>query len=436
MTTISIIGLVLSLVVLTILCMKSVNIYISAIAATSVAIVFSGMPLGETLVGTYGPGFASFMSGYFFRYLWGTIFGILMEKCGAAHAVANGIIRVFGKKYCLIALPLAVSALAFSGMSGTVSVFVVLPIFLRVFKEVNLPRRFIPGLFLYGAGTFINCAPGSAQNLNVIATRSVGLDPSSGFLVGMVGSSVVFILGTIYTFYVINKALNNGEVYVDRAGDKVIDQGVDVKTPPLLLAVIPMAVVIFCINFKINGEKLFSVESGVFLGCLSTPILMCKYTNFKDLLNQCGDGAGKSLMMLGATSAMTGFGKTIMATPAYTALTDFALNLNLSPLITLAIAMSIICACTASATSAVSIVGPTLGKTFVDMGLNPNAVARVMAISATGFDSVPQNGTIVMIINELCGETYKDAYPFVFVMNLLIPLIGTVATIIACSIIY
>ncbi len=436
MTTISIIGLILSLAALAYFCMKSVNIYVSAILATSIAVVFSGMPLGETLVGTYGPGFASFMSGYFFRYLWGTIFGILMEKCGAAHAVANGIIRVFGKKYCLIALPLAVSALAFSGMSGTVSVFVVLPIFLRVFKEVNLPRRFIPGLFLYGAGTFINCMPGSAQNLNVIATRSVGLDPSSGFLVGTIGSLVIFVLGTAWTFLVVNKAVANGEVYVDRADDKVINQGADVKTPPLWMAFIPMAIVVFCINFKLNGEKLFSVESGIFLGCLSTPILMCKYTNFKDLLNQVSDGAGKSLMMLGATSAMTGFGKTIMATPAYTALTDFALNLSLSPLVTLAIAMSIICACTASATSAVSIVGSTLGKTFVDMGLNPNAVARVMAISATGFDSVPQNGTIVMIINELCGETYKDAYPFIFVMDVIIPAIGTIATIIACNMVY
>lgn len=436
MTTLSITGLILALVVLCILCMKSVNIYIAAIVASAVAIVFSGMPLGVSMVDIYGPGFASFISSYFFRYLWGTIFGVLMEKCGAAHAVANGIIRVFGKKYCLLALPLAVAALAYSGMSGTVSVFVVLPIFLRVFRETGLPRRFIPGLFLFGAGTFINCAPGSAQNLNVIATRSVGLDPSAGLLVGIIGSTAVFVLGIAWTLYVVNKAIRNGETYKDKDEDDVINRGSDIKTPPLLLAVVPMMIVVFCINFKLNGSKLFSVETGVFLGCLSTPVLMFRYTDFKSLLNQLGDGAGKSLVMLGATSAMTGFGKVIMATPAYEALTEFALNLNLSPLITLAIAMSIICACTASATSAVGIVGPTLGPTFVDMGLNPNAVARVMAISATGFDSVPQNGTIVMVISVLCGETYKDAYPYVFVMNVLIPLIGTAVTILACTMIY
>lgn len=435
-TSISVLGLVLALLLLAFLCMKSVNLYVAAISASAVAIIFSGMPLGETLVGTYGPGFASFISGYFFRYLWGTVFGVLMEKCGAAHAVANGIIKVFGRRYCLVALPIAVAVLAYSGMSGTVSVFVVLPIFLRVFKAANLPRRYIPGLFLFGAGTFINCAPGSAQNLNIIATRSVGLDPAAGVLVGLVGSITVFVLGILWTIFVVGRATARGETYVDREDDKVIDRGTDVRTPPVLLALIPMLIVIFCINFSIDGSNVFSVETGVFLGCLSTPILMFRYTDFKTLLKQVGEGAEKSLTMLGATSAMTGFGMVIMATPAYETLTNFALNLNMSPLITLAIAMSIICACTASATSAAGIVGPTLGPTFVNMGVNPVAVARVMAISATGFDSVPQNGTIVMVINVLCGETYKNAYPYVFVMNLVIPLIGTAATILACTVVY
>lgn len=437
MTTLSVIGLILAIGVLALLCMRGINVYVAAIAASAVAIVFSAMPLGGTLMENYAPGFANFISKYFFRYLWGTVFGILMEKCGAAHAVANGIIKVFGKKYCLIALPIAVAILAYSGMSGTVSVFVVLPIFLRVFKECNLPRRFIPGLFLFGAGTFINCAPGSAQNLNVIATRSVGLDPAAGVSVGLIGSLVVFILGIAWTYFIIGKATKNGEVYKDTGkGTLSGNENSDKALPPVILALIPMLAVIFCINFKPGGSPLVSVETAVFLGCLLTPIVMFKYMDFKSLPQMLGDGANKSITMLGATCAMSGFGAVIMATPAYEVLVDFALKLNMSPYITLMIAMSIICACTASATAAVSVVGPSLGATFVNMGLNPEAVARVMAISATGFDSVPQNGTIVVVINSLCGETYKDAYPYVFVMNVLIPLIGTVATIIACSIIY
>lgn len=437
MTLLSVLGLVLALVVLGLLCMRGVNIYISAIAASAIAVIFSGLPLGQAMIGTYAPGFASFISNYFFRYLWGTIFGILMEKCGAAHAVANGIIRVFGRKYSLIALPIAVALLAYSGMSGTVSVFVVLPIFLRVFKECNLPKRFIPGLFLFGAGTFINCAPGSAQNLNVIATRSVGLDPAAGVGVGLVGSITVFVLGIVWTYYVVSRAQKHGEVYVaNNKGALSGNENTGENLPPLLLALVPMLIVIFCINFKPGGSALVSVETAVFLGCVATPILMYRYTDLNLLLPQLGDGANKSITMLGATCAMSGFGAVIMATPAYGALVDFALGMNLSPYITLTIAMSIICACTASATAAVSVVGPSLGATFVNMGLNPEAVARVMAISATGFDSMPQNGTIVVVINSLCGETYKDAYPYVFTMNVLIPLIGTMATIIACTIVY
>lgn len=61
----------------------------------------------------------------------------------------------------------------------------------------------------------------------------------------------------------VNKAVSMGEAYVDRADDKVISQGMDVRTPPLLLALIPMVIVIFCINFSLGGEKICSVETGV-----------------------------------------------------------------------------------------------------------------------------------------------------------------------------
>ena len=49
-TSISVLGLVLALLLLAFLCMKSVNLYVAAISASAVAIIFSGMPLGETLV--------------------------------------------------------------------------------------------------------------------------------------------------------------------------------------------------------------------------------------------------------------------------------------------------------------------------------------------------------------------------------------------------
>lgn len=434
MSTLSVIGIVLGLAVLCFLCVKSVNVFIATIAASAVVILFSGLPLGATLVETYSSGFASFITGNFFRYIWGTCFGILMEKCGAAHSVANGIIKVFGRRFALLALPLASGALAYAGMSGTVSLFVCLPIYLRVFKECDFPRRYIPGLFLYSTGTFINSAPGSAQNLNILATRAVGLEPSAGLLVGVIGSVVVFVLGMGYTFYAVNKSKKNGEHYIELEGHSIEDP--TIEHPPFLLAILPMIIVVFFINFKLNGAALVSVETAVFLGCLSVPIILFKYANHKTLMEQMGTGAGNAFKMLGTTCAMTGFGVVVMATPGYTAVTDFAMSIDVSPLITLTIAVSLVCACTASATSSIGIIGPTLGQTFVNMGLAPEAVARVMAIAATGFDNVPHNATMVVIINDYCKESWKGSYPYILVTNVLVPLIGTAVTIAACLVIY
>jgi H+/gluconate symporter-like permease len=430
MTTLSLIGFFLAFCAMAYMCMKSYNLYIASIVAASIAILLSGLPLGQTLMKHYAPGFASFMSSYFFRYLWGAIFGILMEKCGAAYSVAEGIVRVCGKKFSLIALPCAVGLMAYSGMAGTVSVFVAIPIFLRVFQECDLPKRFVPGLFYFGTGTFVNCAPGSAQNLNVIATRSVGLDPAAGVYIGLVGPVIMFVLGILYTYWIIGRAKARGEVFFDDGkGMLSAKNEFNGKKPPLLLALIPMIVVILLINIKPAGKPMVSVESAVFFGCVATPLCMYKYTDFKTLIAQLGDGAEKSIMMIGAVCAMSGFGKSIMATPAYNTMVDFALHLNISPLTALFIAMSVICLCTASATSAVSIIGPTLGKTFVERGLNPVAVARVMGVSATVFESMPQNGVIVLLINSLCGETYKAAYPYMVGITVVIPFIATVATI-------
>lgn len=434
MIGLSIFGLLLGMALLCYLCMKSVHPIIAAVISSVPIAVLSGLGLESALIDIFAPGFASFISSYFFRYLWGTIFGVLMEQSGAAAAVADGIVRVFGKKYCLIALPLTVAVLAYSGMTGTVSIFVMIPIFLRVFREADLPRRLIPGLFCFGSGTFINCAPGSAQNLNVIATRSVGLEPGAGALVGVIGSSVVLMIGLIWTYVVVKQAEKNGEHFLERENDRFT--GDDSRQPPLWLAFIPMIVVVLGINLHIGGAKICSVETAVFAGCAASLIVLHPYLILPQIPSSLGKSAEKTMTMLAAVSAMTGFGKVIMATPAYEALTSWALNLNISPYICLAIAMNVVCATTASATSAISIVGPSLGTTFVQAGLAPEAVARVMAISATGFDSVPQNGTIAMLINVFCGETYRDAYPYVFVMNVLIPLIGSAVTILACMIIY
>jgi H+/gluconate symporter-like permease len=430
-TTISLIGFVITIITMIYLCMRGINVYITAIVASAIAIVFSNLPLGKTLLEVYAPGFASFMSLYFFRYLWGTIFGILMEKCGAAYAVANGIVRLFGKKYCLIALPVAVAIMAFSGMAGTVSVFVSIPIYLRVFKECNLPKRFIPGLFCFGCGSFINFAPGSAQNVNIIATRSVGLDPTAGLSLGLVGCTVMFVLGLVYTYWAVGHAVKNGEVFFDNGKGSISVSDEDgKKKPPLWLALIPMLVVILLINVKPGGKPMVSVETAVFLGCLATPICMWKYTDFSTLIEQCGDGANKSISMIGAVCAMSGFGKSIMATPAYDAMIKYAMSLRISPLFALFVGVSIVCVCTSSGTAAISITGPTLGKTFVELGLDPVVVARVMAVSCTVFESLPQNAVIVLLINSLCGETYKDAYyPYMVIITIVIPFIATMATI-------
>lgn len=431
--SLSVIGLVIAIIALALLVLKGINIYISAIIASSIALVFSGMPLGTSLVATYSAGFASFISGFFFRYLWGTIFGVLMEKCGAAKSVAHGIVRLFGKKYSVFGIVLANALLSYAAM---VPFFVMLPIMVHVFKEANYPRRYIPSLLAFGCGTFANCMPGSAMNLNIISMKSVGLAAGDGFVIGMLGSIVVFIAGMAFFYIALNHALANGEGFDVRPTDAVDFRQGDEALPPFIQAIIPIIVVVVAQNFKWNGSTLVSMETAVFLGCVAAIVIMFKYMQLSKVMSYMSEGAGKTVAILGSVSAMTGFGAVMMSTPAYAAVQEFVTTVDLSPYVSLAIAMNIICACTGSATGAVGVVGPSLGTAFLGKGLPPVAVGRVMAVSGTCFDSVPQNGTIAMIIGDMCHETYKSAYPMVFMLNVVAPICGTIAVIIACSVIY
>jgi len=435
----SVIGVILGLVLLFVLCMKGINVYVVSISAGLLVAVFSalsGSELGvyDAMMTHYGGGFGGFLGRYFFLFLFGSIFGKLMDITGAAYSIATAIVKLFGKSKAVIALIIAVGCLAYGGLNGFVAIFASLPVMTKVFKESNLPRRFMPALYLFGAGTFANAGPGSPQMLNIICTQAVGLEPSGGLVAGIVGSGVVFVVGTVWLMRIIKKAVAAGEQFDVRSTDVEWDDSR--KIPMWLQAVLPLVVVILGINLKINGVALFKVEVGLVIGCISVMICCFNCVEWQKVLGHIGDGCSNAIMMVGSVAAMTGFGTLVTNSPAYQVIIDFATGLPFSPLITLAIAMNIMCAITATASGACGIIAPALGPLFVNMGLNPNAVARVMAISATGFDSVPHNGTISAIINNICYETYESAYPTIFKLCVLTPLIGTVFAIITSVIIY
>src|SRR5690606_1608595 len=102
-------------------------------------------------------------------------------------------------------------------------------------------------------------------------------------------------------------------------------------------------------------------------------------------------------------------------------------------LIGAAIAVSVIAGMTGSASGGQAIALPLLAPHYMDMGVNPEALHRVAAISSGALDSLPHNGYVVTTVRAICGESHQDAYNPVAAVTVIVPLIGVAIAIVLFS---
>ena len=98
------IGILLSLVVMTIFAFRGVSTVICGCAAALITIVLSGLPVLETMSSNYIPGVASFFISYFLIFLLSSIMGKIYEQTGAARAVGEKLAKTFGSKMATAAI--------------------------------------------------------------------------------------------------------------------------------------------------------------------------------------------------------------------------------------------------------------------------------------------------------------------------------------------
>ena len=158
----SLVGIIIGLAVLVVLVMKGINIYVVAFIASIIVAVFGRMNLYEALKTDYMASFASFVQNYWLIFLTGALMGKIYEITNGAKSIARVIVKLFGKKYALVSIPLACGILAYGGVSVYVVSFAVFPIALEVFHEADLPRNYIPAALCFGCSTFAMVAPGAA----------------------------------------------------------------------------------------------------------------------------------------------------------------------------------------------------------------------------------------------------------------------------------
>ncbi|WP_226670223.1 GntP family permease [Metabacillus litoralis] len=432
----SMIGLIGGLALLIFLTMRGMNLLVAGPLCALFVAVFSGLPLfpqlvaeGEAnFVGNYMTGFSGFIASWYLMFLLGAIFGKVMEDSGAADSVSKWIVSKLGMKRAVLAIVIACAVLTYGGVSLFVVAFSVYPMAVSLFREANLPRRFIPAALAFGSVTFTMTSAGSPEIQNWIPIEYLGTSPYAGWEVSFIVAVFMMVFGYWWLGKMIKKAISRGESFVARENDPVNE---DKALPHPLTGLVPLLVVLiisFVFHDSLQQSALIIALLG---GVIATYLLNRKY--FKSFWNAVSEGTLGALLALGNTAAVVGFGGVAKAVPAFEVAVNAMTSIPGSPLIGGAIAVSVIAGMTGSASGGQAIALPLLAPHYMDMGVNTEALHRVVAISSGALDSLPHNGYVVTTVRAICGESHQDAYNPVGAVTVIVPLLGVILAIILFS---
>ncbi len=429
---VSMIGLVFALALLVFLAMRGWSILIAAPLCALLVAVTSNLALLPALAidgsgnftSTYMAGFTGFVAKFFIVFLLGAVFGKLMEETGSADAVAHWVVEKLGIRYAMGAVVAACALLTYGGVSVFIVAFSVYPMAVSLFRRADLPRRFIPGAIAFGSVTFTMTSAGSPEIQNLIPIEYLHTNYLAGWMVSLPVALFMALFGFLWLGRMMKKAKAAGEHFKGRADDnEVIDPRI---LPAPILAIIPLFIVQIT-AFLLRDWGLDALVVALLAGVL---VLMTIHVAKLSTLGGAFAAGGMGAIIAAAnTGAVVGFGAVAKVSPAF----DIALNMVTSipghPLISAAIAVTVICGLTGSASGGQTIALPLLAPHYVgeaaEHPVDAEALHRVIAIASGALDSLPHNGYVVTTIRAICGETHKDAYGPVAALTVVIPAIGT-----------
>ena len=425
----SLIGLLGALGLLIFLTMRGMSLFVATPLCALLVALTSGVALlpplaaegGVDLVTQYMEGFTGFIASWFFIFLFGSLFGKMMESSGGADSVSHWIITRLGTRQAALAVVLACAILTYGGVSLFVVAFSVYPMALSLFREANLPRRFIPATLAFGSVTFTMTSAGSPEIQNWIPIEFLGTSPLAAWEASLVVALFMATGGYFWLRWMLQRAVARGESFMEREDDPRSDRG---DLPHPALSMIPLLLVLG-ISFTTHDQLGTSaLILALLAGCIGAALINVRHLHKPgEALTEGGTGA---LIAIGNTAAVVGFGTVAKVSPAFDAAVVWVTGLPGSGLVSAAVAVSAIAAMTGSASGGQAIALPILGPYYVDQGVDPDQLHRVVAISSGALDSLPHNGYVVTTIRAICKETHAAAYAPMGALTVIVPLLGLI----------
>ncbi len=438
-----VLGIILSLFLLMTMAYLGFSVILFAPVFALLAAALQGLPVMPSYTELFMAKAVIYVKSFFPVFMLGAVFGKVMEDTLLAKGISSAIMKTLGQKRAILAIVLSGAILTYGGVSLFVVVFAVYPFAAALFKLADIPKRLIPGTIALGAFTFtMDAFPGTPQIQNIIPTNFYGTTLYAAPISGLVGGTLIFILGMLYLEWRRKVAAQRGEGYGDHTLNEPVVAAEDVALPSWYIGLIPLFAVLV-VNFVLSrvytwnpdilaplaGMKIPLMVADVkrvigiwsLVIALVTGIILAVALGYKNLPKGGGlqralnAGAIGSLLAIMNTASEVGYGNVIAALPGFKAIANFLLGIKLggTPLVSEAVSVTTLAGITGSASGGMSIALDLMAKDWLawanSIGMSPEILHRVASMASGGCDTLPHNGAVITLL-AVCGLTHKQSY--------------------------
>ena len=425
MEILSVVGMILGVAALIYLTFKGVNGFVASIIGSIIVILTSGLPFWGTLTGTYAASLGSTFGSYLFLFTIGSAYSELMKKSGAAESTANFLFKFFGEKATVAGTLLITFLLAYGGVNAFIIIFAVYPVAVPMFRKANVSKLLMPGIFLYAVVLNV-VTPGAPSMLCIALSEKLGVTTFAAPKMAVVLWIVAFAFGIFYFTWAANSMRKRGIGFVPSESDAELIAGSTSgkELPPVHLALLPYVVIVV---LKLALANVMSAANGINTAMAVGAIVLAA-TNYKflkgHLVQDTITGFLSSINPLLLTAALMGFAAVVHACAGFEYFMNLAMLMadKMNPYISAVIVTNVFSAVTGASLSGTQIFCSTMADQFLALGVNPQALYKVVGMAAMGLDTLPHCPTFVMEA-QVCGVTTKESYPHVLVMTVITPIV-------------
>ncbi len=412
-----ILWLVLALVILTVLAIKGVPIFYTAIIASLFVLITAGMNPVEGITVTYITAFADYVRNNFFIFVLGAIFGKIVEISGAAKAIADFVVNKFGDKFIVPAIIVAGGIMSYGGISVFVCMFTLYPLMFALFEKANISRTLAPGLYFAGAGSFSGWMPGSPSIQLLLPVQAFGTTTFAAAAPSIIATVFQIVVEIAFCMWFVKRTQKKGLGWEGTGGANVTETDERTSQPNFFLALLPMVVLILALGFL--G---LNVAVGLTVGILAALICYAKYLPWKNIWSHLQTGFVSGATSLMFTCAVVGFGGVVQSTSAFqNIVTSFASGSG-NPLILSVVATAVLAGVCGSGSGGEGLALPIIKEHFLPLGVNTEALTRSVALASLTLDSLPHNGLVNSALS-VANCNHRQSYMLVCWCTVIIPII-------------